>query len=279
MNVDFSQGLAPWRFNIGTKEPLAKPAEVSPFRRIAIADRRDERDTLELKDAQDTAPILPLFTMFRILGNDRNENIRESAIKALVGHGGERAVTVLESLVFGRELAGFGQDAAGKALNGLGLMRNDRPLIDPDRLHSIFEGLVAVNDASLNPARCSEHMSEVVNLQMLVPEIIGFSPEDTELFRVDADIPFDVNHAEEVSKARGLETRLIGDNAIQISGNCWPGFAKDSPELDITFWVHSHEGSAKSTLMIFSGGRAGTAPTTTAAVSRLPSTPGRNPTT
>ncbi len=218
---------AHWQFDVREKGTLTYDDERTDLSRNEIID-------LTSAPTQEALPIL-----LRVIASEVSENKRESAIKALAGHGGEYVCTLLESIYAGHETSKFGQGAAKKALKQLGLTRDDEPVFNPNNLQRAFLTLCASRDRTEIPFRGSNNFAEVQNIESLTSALVGFSIFDAQITRLETKMSFDVQKAEQVCKQAGLETRLLGDNALEVSGNTWPGFGQTQPELQLVFWVKS----------------------------------------
>ena len=236
-----AQNIASWNFAIGAKEAISSSVERSSFQRS------------EIISLEHTRSAEALATLFRVIATDPNENNRESAIKALKGHGGVFVLSTLESLWFGREKARFGKGAAGTALKELGFFRNDAPVFNPMNMYKDFIGLAATLSSTTLPQRGNAAFREVVNYGMVRQQLIGFAVSDAQQIRIDAKVCFDITEAEARCTKAGLITSRLGDNALLVGGNSWPGTPERNPEQNLVFWVESASQRSPH-LRIFSDG-------------------------
>lgn len=109
-----------------------------------------------------------------LLQSEKNQNIRESAIKALGGIGGEQASTFLEEIWLAPEVARFGRGAAKNALKQLNLWGSEAPLLKPATINDVF--------ISLRTTRLEQDTKRDRAKQELIDEIMGKKQAD--LFRM-----------------------------------------------------------------------------------------------
>jgi hypothetical protein len=211
------------------------PGEQSEFRRSAVIALG------ESLSIENRAQLL------QVIATDPMENNRESAIKALQYYGGELVVNVLESIAHGAELSRYGQQAAVKALEALGLAPKNELVFDPRRMDEIFKGSIITSTSDQRPLRGTTSAPMILNFGMFSEELIGFPIDRVQRLRLDLAIEFDLERAAVRCQRVGLSIKKVGDNAIEVSGEHFPGFAFQRPQLNLLFFKD------ESMVRVFSG--------------------------
>jgi hypothetical protein len=185
--------------------------------------------------------------LLRVIATDPMQNNRESAIKALQHYGGELVVNVLETIAHGTELSKYGKQAAVKVLEALGLAPKKELVFDPRRMDEIFKGSIITSTFDKKPLRGTTSAPTILNFGMFMEDLIGFPIDRVQRLRLDLAIEFDIERAAARCQGVGLSIKKLGENAIEVSGGLFPGFAFKRPELNLLFFK---EGSF---MRVFSG--------------------------
>jgi hypothetical protein len=175
-----------------------------------------------------------LSELLKLIVHEVGDNNRESAIKALSQYGGQFVVHQLEEIAHRGDSAKFGQGAAVKALEALGVAPNKELVFNPDSMSQIFKGAIISKNLQ-EPLRGTVEMANVIGLAQLDDRMIGFSVAEAQRCRFDFAIEFDFSKAEERFKAFGLKVNRKSEKTLEVSGDAFPGFAWKKPKLHVVF--------------------------------------------